>query len=64
MELSHKSKDYSILSRYGLCIELKAFFFIAINWEIFQDFLLSSVFFQNQPFRKILSEIPYECQTD
>ena len=32
--------------------------------EIFHAFLLSAEFFQNQPFRKILSGIPFKCQTD
>ena len=32
--------------------------------EIVHAFLSSAAFFQNQFFRKILSEIPSECQTD
>ena len=32
--------------------------------NFFQAFLLSAECFQNQHFRKILSGIPFECQTD
>ena len=33
-------------------------------WEFFLALLSSADFFQNQLFRKILSGIPTECQTD
>ena len=33
-------------------------------WKIFHTFLSSADLFQNQLFRKILSGIPSECQTD
>ena len=33
-------------------------------WEIVHAYMSSADFFQNQFFRKVLSQIPSECQTD
>ena len=37
---------------------------ILYRWEIFHAFLPSADFFQNQLFRKIISGMSSECQTD